>query len=149
MLENAWSYIHWLEDALAAFMAEERAERARLAVETIGESFDPRGYFVYLLFGEDDARPIYVGQSSNVLSRLGNHMSANDRRGRVTRVGLIRCADDRQMFALERELIEHYRPELNVRLVPVEDQSAASRAPWMPHDLDGKIALGASVPRVF
>lgn len=36
---------------------------------------DPRGHYVYVAWGADEARPLYIGKSSNVLNRLGQHSS--------------------------------------------------------------------------
>lgn len=54
---------------------DRQANAARMVSANIGDSFDPHGYYVYLLWGADPDKPLYVGQSSNILSRLGSHMS--------------------------------------------------------------------------
>lgn len=84
----------------------------------IGESFDPRGSFVYLLWGKDTARPLYVGESGNVLQRLGAHMSDSGRRNRVERIQLISCASKTGRRALETQLIGKYRPPWNLVGLP-------------------------------
>ena len=74
------------------------------------------GFFVYILWGH--AGPLYVGQSTNLLARLGSHMSDSGKRSETARIQLIRCADVAEMSSLERELIELYRPRLNKSLNP-------------------------------
>lgn len=104
-----------------------RAERqlaeglAGIATEVIGESFDPHGCFVYLLWGRDDQKPLYVGKSTNVLARLGTHMSTPEKRAKTTRTMLIRCASEQQMDATERRLIAKYQPPMNTQgIFPVD-----------------------------
>lgn len=76
-------------------------------------TFDPRGYFVYLLFGDDLDVPFYVGQSRNILGRLGTH--AANHRGRISGVQLIRCDTVKEMLGVEAELIARHQPEENLR----------------------------------
>lgn len=82
----------------------------------IGDRFDPRGFFVYILWGSDD--PIYVGQSTNVIARLGSHMTDPGKRSATERIQLIRCDSRDQMCSTERHLIARYRPPLNIALKP-------------------------------
>lgn len=96
--------------------AEARVDRALLCMSAtaLAESFDPRGYFVYCLWGADDDRPLYVGLSTNVLARLGQHMSNRERRYGVQRVSLIKCKSHAQMESTESRLIGEYQPIWNV-----------------------------------
>lgn len=73
-----------------------------------------RGFFVYCLWGENRHVPLYVGMSSNVLSRLGTHMQMPNRRNLIERVTLIRCRDERDMRKRERDLIAVLQPPLNI-----------------------------------
>lgn len=108
--------------------AERRAEKeaklrqafARNVVESVESNnhFDPHGWFVYLLWGSDPEAPIYVGQSRNILSRLGSHLQDSAKRKMVKRVQLIRCKSAGDMDRLELQLIREYRPRLNVAMVP-------------------------------
>jgi excinuclease UvrABC nuclease subunit len=75
---------------------------------------NPHGFNVYLLC-EDSGRPIYVGQSANILSRLGTHLSQVEKRSRVTSVQVINCDTRQAMDDLELALIKIYQPSLNVR----------------------------------
>jgi hypothetical protein len=85
------------------------------------DGFDPLGCFVYLLWQDKDDRvPIYVRKSTNILSRLGTHLSDPTRRRRVAWVTLIRCRDGRQMDRTEERLIRKYRPELNIAGIPYD-----------------------------
>lgn len=119
---NAIRYLAAREGADQSVKA--RVEQARRVIlgrfvnEGVADSFDPRGYFVYLLWGDDEVTPIYVGQSRNVLSRVGTHMQARDRAHLVRRVQFIRCATNRAMLRLEMDLIKQYRPPLNVVGIP-------------------------------
>jgi hypothetical protein len=77
------------------------------------EVFDPHGFCVYLLWGNDEERPIYVGQSINVMGRVGSHMTSD--KGPLTRrVQIVRCASREQMCELESALIELYQPPMNI-----------------------------------
>jgi excinuclease UvrABC nuclease subunit len=76
---------------------------------------NPKGPHVYLLWGNDPDRPLYVGVSSNVLSRLGGHLHGG--KGRQTRyIELVRCRGLAEARVLESKLIWAYQPSLNVRL---------------------------------
>ncbi|OHV52786.1 MULTISPECIES: GIY-YIG nuclease family protein [unclassified Frankia] len=88
---------------------------ANLVVTAVDREFNPHGCFVYLLWGTDPDRPLYVGKSTNILARLGQHMSDSTRRYRVQRVTVIRCRDGRQMDRTEGRLIEEYQPTLNIQ----------------------------------
>lgn len=79
---------------------------------TVDDHLDPHGYFVYVLWGEDD-RPLYVGQSSNVVARIGHHMADQGKREATKVIQLIRCPDREKMTELERRLIGEYRPPHN------------------------------------
>lgn len=87
---------------------DECAEGVRAAA-----SFDPRGYYVYVLWSEDDAC-VYVGCSTNILARLGTHMAPGNKGSAVAKVTLTRCDDKKTMLLLERRLISALRPRYNV-----------------------------------
>lgn len=73
----------------------------------------PHGFFVYILWGAGD-NAVYVGQSTNVLGRLGYHMSKDKKKLTATRyVELIRCADRDDMNATEIKLIRKLKPAFN------------------------------------
>lgn len=97
-----------------------RAERVvtngliNLAATPLRTGFHPHGFFVYLL-RDAAGEVIYVGQSTNVLSRLGSHLNDRTKRRRVDRIDLIECSDRRQMDDVESRLISEYQPDLNVR----------------------------------
>jgi predicted GIY-YIG superfamily endonuclease len=95
--------------------AEERAGTALdgLVMQNLDGRIDPGGFYVYLLWGDDETRPLYVGQSTNIFSRLGSHMSDPKKRYRIQTVSVIRCETERQMGTTELRLIRKYRPELN------------------------------------
>ena len=132
--QSAASFSRQLADAHArAHAAEESADRhmrraealaehalADLVIEGAGDRFTPHGYFVYLLWERDDSTPIYVGKSTNILARLGDHMSNPARRHRVRKVTLIRCKNQLTMDRTEDRLIRRYRPELNIAGVPLD-----------------------------
>lgn len=74
------------------------------------------GHFVYVLWA--DTEPIYVGSSSNVLARLGQHMSG-PKRPQVTRVTVKEYPSHWMMIEAELALIRRYRPPLNVAGMPI------------------------------
>lgn len=100
--------------------AAERYERRfqRLSegfvADSIEGSFDPDGFFVYQLIAAN-GEVLYVGQSGNILSRLGSHMTDRKKRRRTKRVALIRCPSIDQMLELEARLISQLQPVWNVR----------------------------------
>jgi GIY-YIG catalytic domain len=101
--------------------AEDSAEQALagLVTETLSSRITPHGCYVYLLWGDDETKPIYVGKSTNFLARLGAHMSDPARKHRIRSITLIRCKDGRQMDKTELRLIRRYRPELNTAGIPL------------------------------
>jgi hypothetical protein len=81
----------------------------------IADAFNQQGFFVYLLIGHHD-KPIYIGQSTNILSRLGSHMSGN-KRELTSKVQIIRCRNKKSMNLTESILIKQHQPMLNVALL--------------------------------
>jgi len=79
------------------------------------EGFVPFGHFVYLLWGPDEDRPLYIGQSINVLARLGKHVVASYAKD-IRRVTIMRCSAAKEMTDTEAYLIAKHRPLLNVTL---------------------------------
>ena len=76
--------------------------------------FDPRGFFVYFLWGSDSARPLYVGKSKNLLTRLGQHMGNPLRAPYVERVTFIKYDSAHEMDDAERVYISGCNPLWNV-----------------------------------
>lgn len=91
-----------------------RAALTQVHLEALADSFDPHGFFVYCLWGVALDRPLYVGCSSNVLSRLGSHLSDRGKRDLVRRVTITRCATRVVMMRTERRLIAELQPTLNI-----------------------------------
>jgi hypothetical protein len=125
---NGWYFI---TETLAAY-----EERRRTGVRDdfefingifsadIGDTFkNPRGFFVYLLRGDDD-KVLYVGKSKNVLSRLGSHMQNRERHQRTQRIQLLRCPDESTMNVAERRLIRYHCPPWNTQGVPAGGYAA-------------------------
>lgn len=80
-------------------------------------------FSVYLLIGYDH-KPIYVGESENVKSRLADHrrdkiryaeLDGRTKREATRTVDVIDCADEDDMHATETRLIRLHRPVLNKR----------------------------------
>lgn len=94
----------------AKMLREQLGNRASIELA----EFNPQGFFVYLLWPARMDKPFYIGQSINVLARVGAHMANPDRRHRVERVTLVRCHDEQTMLETEARLIQFYEPELNV-----------------------------------
>ena len=89
-----------------------------------GGGFNPHGYFVYCLWGDDHSCPIYVGQSTNVMGRLGSHV--NTKGAQIRCVTLLRCRSQRQMEGIETRMIDHYQPPLNIRGTRGPDMALAA-----------------------
>lgn len=88
--------------------------RAHVAkyVRQSGWSFDPNGKYVYLLWGADTNCPLYIGRTSNLMSRLSGHRS-DPAKASVNRVQVIQCESFGHMVELESMLIRVYQPPLN------------------------------------
>lgn len=95
--------------------ADARATRSvhRLMSVDLDAGFNPHGFFVYVLWGADDVTPLYVGQSKNVLGRLGSHLESASKREKIERVTLVRCPTAAAMAKTELRMIRHYRPPWN------------------------------------
>jgi len=78
----------------------------------LSSSFDPHGWFVYLLQGASGA-PLYVGRSANVLGRLGDHMRDPRRREQIKTVAVFRQFSQQEMEQTEAELIRLHEPPWN------------------------------------
>lgn len=110
-----------------AFRAAER-ERTRKVYETrlsrhvvdlSQPGFPVRGFFVYFLWGCEDAdRPLYVGKSTNVLARLGIHLADPSKRVEVERVSILRFETKAQMDIEEVRLIRLHCPAWNIASMP-------------------------------
>jgi predicted GIY-YIG superfamily endonuclease len=87
--------------------------------------FDPRGYFVYCLWGADPNRPLYVGMSENVLARIGDHTRNPDRRHAIERVTLLHCPGRHAARETEARLIAESRPLWNVAGIPHDAAATA------------------------
>lgn len=95
---------------------QERDRRTRLrhtVSSRIGDAFDPHGYYVYLLWGDDLETPLYIGQSRNILGRLGSHLNDNGKRWQIKSVQLIKCNGKPTMDRTEAALIREYKPPMN------------------------------------
>ena len=97
-----------------------------LMKELGARDFDPRGFFVYILWDDED-EAVYVGQSANVLSRTGKHMEDAEKRGQTVRVSFVRCETRREMDATEAWLISKLDPHLNIALT--DKPHSADRKP--------------------
>lgn len=110
--------------ATAARNAIDRADHAvRTHTDTVEavaltNGFDPKGYFVYLLVAAN-GDILYVGQSENVLGRIGSHLSDRKKYRQIHTIHLIRCRLHRQMMRLEAGLIAKHCPPWNTVGVPV------------------------------
>lgn len=122
IIEGKWA------DALAREMsagalvqtAEQKAQE-RITMETlelIGDTgFSPHGFYVYLLYGAD-GQARYVGQSTNIMSRVGSHMGAKWKREETATIKIIKCASESQMMRLEAILIRQILPAWNLAGLP-------------------------------
>jgi hypothetical protein len=79
---------------------------------------NPHGFYVYYLWS-DAGELLYVGRSTNVLSRLGVHMTTPDRRREIARVATVEHPDAASMKRAEERAIKAHRPPWNVVGVPL------------------------------
>lgn len=116
LVRQAYDLARDAEDYIGGLM--ERLERAEDVADLQNDNLtpdyklDPRGDFVYIL-RDGIGEPIYVGSSSNLLSRLGAHMDNRVKRSATVMVEIIRCPDRDNMLHTERFLIQKYRPQFN------------------------------------
>lgn len=73
----------------------------------------PTGCFVYFLWSAQDEL-LYVGMSTNIHRRLGEHFEDPHKRLHVHHITLLRCEDERQMRRLETVAIREHRPRWNI-----------------------------------
>lgn len=87
-------------------------------IDQIGEY---AGCFVYLLWGENRERPLYIGQTKTILWRLAQHsrLGGSLFAPEIRSVTIIRCQEVGEMEALERELIRTMNPMYNRRHVTI------------------------------
>jgi hypothetical protein len=97
---------------------------AGLGAETFG-CFPSQGFCVYCLWDDRDVL-LYVGQTTNLLRRLGEHQQSPTR-GAFVRVSLFRCYSERQMHLTEEWLIDRLQPPLNVWGTRDQEERANSR----------------------
>jgi hypothetical protein len=96
---------------------------------------DFTGYHVYALYGADPNTPLYIGQSTNVLSRLGSHIGDPAKRAHVTRVAVKRCRSKFDMDATEQRLIAQYCPPWNTASLPAAERARRNDEPATPIDV--------------
>lgn len=100
--------------------------------------FNPQGFYVYVLWGSDTDRPLYVGRSSqNVCARIGSHVRQRPRGTLVRRASLIRCDSHADTLATELRLIHEHRPSWNVVGAPKEPGAALPEAGAIIAELPG------------
>lgn len=94
-------------------MSDPIPDLSQLVVDLGGTTLDPVQSGVYLLWDADNT-PLYVGESCNVLRRIGDHLGTPEIVAQVARVSIVPC-DEVERRALEAFLIAYYRPALNRR----------------------------------
>ena len=106
-----------LEADQAALRAEREIRSALTDLDGVRwrDGLEVNGSYVYCLWSDDRRRPLYIGKSTNVLCRLGTHLSDTERRAQVQRVTLVKCSTAEQMDDTERRLIAEHQPPLNVK----------------------------------
>lgn len=116
---------------LGGMMGKSQSERLRL--EGFGTRLEPRCVGIYALINKGEV--VYVGQSRNLWTRLGQHFQTRRRgRGRgSTKLGakwadtvqfefdeiLIKYCFLEERDRIELEVIERYRPRFNIQIRPV------------------------------
>lgn len=101
-------------DELTAMMSEPSSSEPntpQVKIPATELTLDPKGFFVYILWSKTDT--LYVGQSSNVLGRVGSHLAARAKSAHVSRVDLIRCETRDEMMRVEKVLIRRHAPPWN------------------------------------
>lgn len=85
---------------------------------------------VYILWGTDHDRPLYIGKSTSVWERLRAHLKDPVKRAQVKYATILRFDTHTEMSEQERHLIRLHHPLWNVRGVPKQpkngDQNSTS-----------------------
>lgn len=76
-------------------------------------------YVVYKFYDAEE-NLLYIGQSSNFASRVGQHVNNSDWFDRVARADITHCEDSREANALERRWIKIFNPPHNIKSAPKE-----------------------------
>jgi hypothetical protein len=90
---------------------------AQVGEQHPGPLKQPHGFYVYFLWARDDSL-LYVGMSTNILLRLGQHLSNPERRYRIARITTTRHRDEAEMRRVETRAIWNLHPPWNVQGVP-------------------------------
>lgn len=85
-----------------------------------GAVFELPKFAVYVLWGGNPDHVLYVGQSTNVLGRMGSHFGVLVKRAKIKRATVYRASTKEEMDAEERRLIRLHRPPWNTIGVPKE-----------------------------
>lgn len=72
--------------------------------------------FVYVAWGRDESRALYVGKSRNVMSRIGQHAQASPWFPYLARLDFYGYRSEGEALQAEAEAIAELRPEYNVAL---------------------------------
>jgi hypothetical protein len=73
----------------------------------------PWGCYVYFLRDHSD-RIMYIGMSTNLMLRLGVHLTTPGRRGLIASISVIECRDEATMRRMEGVAIREHQPPWNV-----------------------------------
>ena len=110
-------------------VADVRARLGLMLDPGLPGAVDPTGHYVYLLWAvQGDDRPLYVGSSANLLSRLGAHLRNGAKREHIGWVTFYRCPSEQVMLRREGELIRKYRPPWNRRIPPEQAEAQETTA---------------------
>lgn len=96
------------------------------------------GHYVYVLWGDDKSRPLYIGQTTRLLTRMGEHLNKPWKRSEVRRITAIRCATVEDMCRREIALIRNYRPTWNVAH-NMDEHGLPALAPMVPSTADNAV----------
>lgn len=99
------------------FAERSRERTEREAARDVGTSQPgplehPHGFYVYHLWSHSDGL-LYVGLSTNILSRLGSHLVTPDRRRHIGRVTATEYPDRGAMVRAEEIAIRAHQPPWN------------------------------------
>lgn len=81
-----------------------------------------RGHYVYVAWGSDESRPLYIGKSSNVLARLGQHSTVQPWYPDAVRFELHTFESSKAAEDAETEAIYELNPIYNRQRLPTKAQ---------------------------
>lgn len=122
--EAAWERERRTLEKMRVCAERDSVATAVAAARQKGPLENPIGYYVYFLWAYG-GELMYVGESRNILGRLGDHMRNPERQYAICRITTIECADEAAMHRLEGAAIREHQPPWNILGIRAATESVA------------------------